>query len=191
MTAPLAKILHSAPKAASHAPDSESGAPGPRKANKPLRRWLLTALMTPALVLVLSLVGTGVASASTVTGNGPTIAVGVLVEATNWDATVACDAGSHTMNINATAFPAITGESVFEQVWLYSYQTRTGNWGPANQTETMNGQAQYPPGYYYVYINFGWYTSAGWQTTKPVPISSYTQYGTTWYRIDNSASCRL
>lgn len=196
MTSPLAKVLHLAPTASSRAADLEPGIPGPRKASKRRRWWLLSALMAPPLVMALSLAGTGIANASalsTYSGYGPTISVGGgLQETTNWSAAVTCDVTHHQLTIQATAFPVTTGESVFEQVYLYSYQTRTGNWGPANYAEFLNGQAQYAPGYYYVYVYFGWYTPAGWQTWGPVAIGSYTQLGTTIYHDGvDSQSCRL
>lgn len=182
----LAKILRPTSTATGRDPKGRTGTPRSRKAGRTGRRRMLALLAMPPLVTVLSLLGTGAAHASDealVSGFGPTFSVGGFKYTTNWSADIACDATSGTMSVTVGIDPAVDGQSVYIQEWLYSYQTR--QW--SHVTYEQDGShvrpgfqltlgASLPAGWYKVHMMYGWYATTGWQAV-PVDINVYQQYG--------------
>jgi hypothetical protein len=136
---------------------------------------MLAMLLLPPAVTVLSLLGTGIANATPVTGQGPLLSVGAgLTSQSWWNADITCNAFNHTISVYAAASP-FGNQYVSEQVYLYAY--RNGAWtythgGVVNNP--LSFAAQYAAGWYYVYVNFGWDTATGWQYGYE-PITRYTQ----------------
>ena len=107
MTTLLAKILHPASSATRRDPQAPIRAPRIRKAGRFPRRRMLAMLLLPPAVTVLSLLGTGIANATPVTGNGPLLSVGGgLVSQSQWNADITCNALNHTLSVYAA--PSMT-----------------------------------------------------------------------------------
>jgi hypothetical protein len=141
--------------------------------------------MAPALVSVLTLLGTGVASAS---GGVDYSSVG-------------CDTRYHTLQLNGSVLPPSSGGYVAIQFWVYSVTlgqwTNPSRWyyspyRAPNQYYSISLPAiTVPAGQYTLAVRYAWYYPNGsymtsfWNTTAPV----YTQYQAPWSGGTFSPTC--